>query len=388
MNDKDDSVKIENEATQSVVTIETSNQTQSRELLTNDDNACTGSVPPKQTITRSFSRSTMDTPDFMEKSRQSVISNASVITRQASSSSILVRTSPDDAKRPESTRPESTMMTLKEHPEALDDEPQDKKGNDKKTAAPLKRTLSKSTIAPSLPPNKPMVRQLSKTAMAAPGTGQRKEFMGTIESVAEHPEHHEMKDASSQKPKQMSQLKRTMSKAAIAPAPDDKKQFNRQMSRSNMTPNITAKAPMNRQMSRTMSRAALKLGEHLPSPALPLKEETTNDESNETAQLQEDVGQSVGDKKENQSQEKGDKQIEEKSKQNDVQGETTEGTPNDNETDDDIVNAEMVAQDIKSASEQTAEKETDEISKLQEKQTDGAKTMNEVDAEIDTKAEE
>lgn len=111
------------------------------------------------------------------------MSNASVISRQASCSSILVRTSPDDAKRPE-----STMVTVQEHPEEtgtnissveetgskpspyISKTPLATKPTPPKTSAPLRRTMSKSVITHSKSTTnmtKPMNRQMSRTMSKA-----------------------------------------------------------------------------------------------------------------------------------------------------------------------------------------------------------------------------
>ncbi|XP_063399224.1 uncharacterized protein DDB_G0290587-like [Mytilus trossulus] len=191
-------------------------------------------VPPRQTLKRSLSRQAIATPEQTETNRYSVMSNASVITRQASCSSILVRTSPDDAKRPESTRPESTMVTVEEHPEGPSDENVVHKG-------------------PTPPPS--------------------------IEnSATKHPEK-------TTPPTAKAPLKRTMSRNAIAPIPTNKP-LNRQMSKSNITPAAPAYKPMNRQMSRTMSRSVLRIAEHAPVPKPVIQEEHAESKKEETPATQ------------------------------------------------------------------------------------------------------
>ncbi|XP_071121042.1 enolase-phosphatase E1-like [Mytilus edulis] len=222
--DKIDTVNIENE-TEPKTKEETKTK---KESGTADDNGLPGesetdkpSVPPRQTLKRSLSRQAIATPEQKETNRYSVMSNSSVITRQASCSSILVRTSPDDAKRPESTRPESTMVTVEEHPEGPSVEIVVHKG-------------------PTPPPS-------------------------TENRATKHPEK-------TTPPTAKAPLKRTMSRNAIAPIPTNKP-LNRQMSKSNITPAAPAYKPMNRQMSRTMSRSVLRIAEHAPVPKPVIQEE-------------------------------------------------------------------------------------------------------------------
>ena len=151
------------------------------------------------------------------------MSNASVISRQASCSSILVRTSPDDAKRPE-----STMVTVQEHPEetGTNISPVEEKGTNispvEETGSQPSPSISKSTTP--------------KATKPAP-------------------------------PKTSAPLRRTMSKSVIT--------------HSKSTTNMTK--PMNREMLRTMSKSVLRIGEHAPvSSKAVIKELTTESKTENT----------------------------------------------------------------------------------------------------------